>query len=156
MQQTKQNGIGTDCSGKMTRSHGLKSRPQLKSMICLYGKCEGFSRWMVWQAEAGRSRRRRCHHTTKDRSSFRVSGLAVSAVYSPLAFVSSMCTYSAQASQSRAAALSFGIRLLARPTPRQPALRNSGMFSGVKQCSFPGLWQKRESGRFHPGGMKAA
>ena len=71
------------------------------------------------------------HHTTKDRSSFRVSGLAVSAVYSPLAFVSSMCTYSAQASQSRAAALSFGIRLLARPTPRQPALRNSGMFSGV-------------------------
>ncbi len=58
-------------------------------------------------------------------------------------FVSSMCTYSAQASQSRAAALSFGIRLLARPTPRQPALRNSGMFSGVKQCSFPGLWQKR-------------
>ena len=26
MQQTKQNGIGTDCSGKMTRSHGLKSR----------------------------------------------------------------------------------------------------------------------------------
>lgn len=56
---------------------------------------------------------------------------AVSAVYSPLAFVSSMCTYSAQASQSRAAALSFGIRLLARPTPRQPALRNSGMFSGV-------------------------
>ena len=130
MQQTKQNGIGTDCSGRMTRSHGLKSRPQLKSMICLYGKCEGFSRWMVWRAEAGRSRRR-CHHTTKDRSSFRVSGLAVSAVYSPLAFVSSMCTYSAQASQSRAAALSFGIRLLARPTPRQPALRNSGMFSGV-------------------------
>ena len=53
-------------------------------------------------------------------------------------------------------ALSFGIRLLARPTPRQPALRNSGMFSGVKQCSFPGLWQKRGSGRFHPGGMKAA
>lgn len=71
------------------------------------------------------------HHTPKDRSSFRVSGLAVSAVYSPLAFVSSMCTYSAQASQSRAAALSFGIRLLARPTPRHPALRNSGMFSGV-------------------------
>ena len=29
------------------------------------------------------------------------------------------------------AALSFGIRLLARPTPRQPALQNSGMFSGV-------------------------
>ena len=26
---------------------------------------------------------------------------------------------------------SAGIRLLARPTPRQPALRNSGMFSGV-------------------------
>ena len=26
MQQTKQNGIGTDFSGKMTRSHGLKSR----------------------------------------------------------------------------------------------------------------------------------
>ena len=73
------------------------------------------------------------HHTTKDRSSFRVSGLAVSAVYSPLAFVSSMCTYSAQASQSRAAALSFGIRLLAKPTPRQPALRNSGMFSGVRR-----------------------
>ena len=71
------------------------------------------------------------HHTTKDCSSFRVSGLAVSAVYSPLAFVSSMCTYSAQASQSRAATLSFGIRLLARPTPRHPALRNSGMFSGV-------------------------
>ncbi len=45
------------------------------------------------------------HHTTKDRSSFRVSGLAVSAVYSPLAFVSSMCTYSAQASQSRAGGL---------------------------------------------------
>lgn len=38
-----------------------------------------------------------------------------------------MCMYSAQASQSRAAALSFGIRLLARPTPRQPALRNSGI-----------------------------
>lgn len=62
------------------------------------------------------------HHTTKDRSSFRVSGLAVSAVYSPLTFVSSMCTYSAQASQSRAAALSFGIRLLARPTPRASRL----------------------------------
>lgn len=31
----------------------------------------------------------------------------------------------------QAAALSFGIRLLAKPTPRQPALRNSGMFSGV-------------------------
>ena len=46
---------------------------------------------------------------TKDRSSFRVSGLAVSAVYSPLAFVSSMCTYSAQASQSRAAALSLSL-----------------------------------------------
>lgn len=75
MQQTKQNGIDADCSGRMTRNHGLKSRPQLKSMICLYGKCEGFSRWMVWRAEAGRSRRRRCHHTTKDRSSFRVSGL---------------------------------------------------------------------------------
>ena len=26
MQQTKQNGIDTDCSGRMTRSHGLKSR----------------------------------------------------------------------------------------------------------------------------------
>ena len=130
-QQTKQNGIDADCSGRMTRSHGLKSRPQLKSMICLYGKCEGFSRWMDWRAEAGRSSRRQCHHTPKDRSSFRVSGLAVSAVYSPLTFVSSMCTYSAQASQSRAAALSFGIRLLARPTPRHPALRNSGMFSGV-------------------------
>lgn len=75
MQQTKQNGIDADCSGRMTRNHGLKSRPQLKSMICLYGKCESFSRWMVWRAEAGRSRRRRCHHTTKDRSSFRVSGL---------------------------------------------------------------------------------
>ena len=25
MQQTKQNGSGTDCSGRMTRSHGLKS-----------------------------------------------------------------------------------------------------------------------------------
>ena len=47
------------------------------------------------------------HHTTKDRSSFRVSGLAVSAVYSPLAFVSSMCMYSAQASQSRADGLAL-------------------------------------------------
>ena len=28
MQQTKQNGIDADCSGRMTRSHGLKSRPQ--------------------------------------------------------------------------------------------------------------------------------
>ena len=52
MQQTKQNGIDTDCSGRMTRSHGLKSRPQLKSMICLYGKCEGFSRW--WSGERRR------------------------------------------------------------------------------------------------------
>ena len=73
------------------------------------------------------------HHTTKDRSSFRVSGLAVSAVYSPLAFVSSMCMYSAQASQSRAAALSFGIRLLARPTQGSPPCGTPGCSPALRR-----------------------